>query len=195
MQVLDYCAGADGKTLALAAAMENRGQVFAHDADKQRLAPIFDRLRRSGARNVQAITGPAGLEPFRAQMDVVLIDAPCTGSGTWRRRPDAKWRLTDRQLDARLREQAAILEAAKPFVKPGGSLVYVTCSIFPAENQHQVEAFLATNPDFALRPPADVWVRRFPHAADAARTDGPGVVLSPVRSATDGFFASVLVRR
>src|SRR5690606_7196659 len=101
-----YCAGAGGKTLALAASMDNRGQIFAHDSEKQRLAPIFDRLRRSGAHNVQAVTNAAGLEPLKGQMDIVLVDAPCTGSGTWRRRPDAKWRLTDRQLEVRVREQA-----------------------------------------------------------------------------------------
>ena len=113
MQVLDYCAGAGGKTLALSAAMDNRGQVFAHDAEKARLAPIFDRIRRSEDRNVQVVTKPAELAPLAGHMDIVLVDAPCTGSGTWRRRPDAKWRLTQRQLDARKGEQSAILDAGK----------------------------------------------------------------------------------
>ena len=110
MQVLDFCAGAGGKTLALSAAMENHGQIFAHDFDKARLAPIFDRIRRSENRNVQVVTKPAELAGLAEHMDLVLVDAPCTGSGTWRRRPDAKWRLTRRQLDARLAEQAAILQ-------------------------------------------------------------------------------------
>ena len=92
MQVLDYCAGAGGKTLALSAAMENRGQIFAYDSEKARLAPIFDRLRRSDNRNVQVVSKPQDLAALEGQMDIVLVDAPCTGSGTWRRRPDAKWR-------------------------------------------------------------------------------------------------------
>ncbi len=143
MQVLDYCAGAGGKTLALSAAMENRGQIFAHDAEKQRLVPIFERLRRAESRNVQVVAKPAELEPLAGHMDIVLIDAPCTGSGTWRRRPDAKWRLTDRQLETRRAEQAAILDTASGFVKPGGLLVYVTCSVFEAENGGQIDAFRA----------------------------------------------------
>src|SRR5690606_5792063 len=116
MQVLDYCAGAGGKSLALSSAMGNRGQIFAHDAEKQRLAPIFERIRRADARNVQVVAKSAELEPLAGRMDIVLVDAPCTGSGTWRRRPDAKWRLTGRQLDVRRAEQAAILDAAARFV-------------------------------------------------------------------------------
>jgi 16S rRNA (cytosine967-C5)-methyltransferase len=195
MQVLDYCAGAGGKTLALSAAMDNRGQIFAHDAEKQRLAPIFDRLRRAGARNVQAVADAEGLAPLAGQMDLVLVDAPCTGSGTWRRRPDAKWRLTERQLEVRLREQAQILDIASAFVKPGGRLAYITCSIFARENQHQVGAFLAANPDFSLVDPASAWLERFPDAADRARLDDGGIVLSPATTATDGFFFAALQRR
>src|SRR6185312_3100974 len=132
-QVLDFCAGAGGKALALSAAMKNHGQIFAHDADKSRLAPIFGRLKRAGSRNVQVIQ-PAALSGLEGLMDLVLVDAPCTGSGTWRRRPDSKWRLSDRQLDQRKTEQAAILEDARRFVKPGGRLAYVTCSVFSEEN-------------------------------------------------------------
>lgn len=194
MQVLDYCAGAGGKTLALSAAMDNRGQVFAHDAEKQRLAPIFDRLRRAGARNVQTVAGAAGLEPLRGQMDLVLVDAPCTGSGTWRRRPDAKWRLSDRQLAIRLEEQSAILDAARAYVKPGGRMVYVTCSIFAQENQHQVASFLDANADFAAVDHAALWRNAFPAAADCVRVDETGLALSPARTRTDGFFVSVLER-
>lgn len=195
MQVLDYCAGAGGKTLALSAAMDNRGQIFAHDSEKQRLAPIFDRLRRAGARNVQAIADADGLAPLSGQMDLVLVDAPCTGSGTWRRRPDAKWRLTERQLDVRLREQAEILGKAGAFVKPGGRLAYITCSIFARENQRQVEAFLAGHTDFSLVEPAPVWRARFAQAADRARLGDGGIVLSPANTGTDGFFFAALQRR
>jgi len=195
MQVLDYCAGAGGKTLALSAAMENRGQIFAHDAEKQRLAPIFERLRRAEARNVQVVAKPAELSPLTGHMDIVLIDAPCTGSGTWRRRPDAKWRLTDRQLETRRAEQAAILDTASGFVKTGGLLVYVTCSVFEAENGGQIEAFHARDGAFSAVDHAALWETHFPGHTAAARIDRErGISLSPARSGTDGFFFCALRR-
>lgn len=195
MQVLDYCAGAGGKTLALSAAMENRGQIFAHDAEKGRLAPIFDRIRRSDNRNVQVVAKQAELAGLRGHMDLVLIDAPCTGSGTWRRRPDAKWRLTQRQLDVRRSEQAAILDAAKVNVKPGGLLVYVTCSVFDGENRDQIEAFLQRETGFEPVDHAALWEKHFPGKADAARIDPMrGISLTPARSGTDGFFFAALRR-
>ena len=195
MQVLDYCAGAGGKTLALAAAMDNRGQVFAYDADKSRLAPIFDRIRRADTRNVQVFSRQPELEPLRGHMDLVLIDAPCTGSGTWRRRPDAKWRLTAKQLDARVAEQAAILRAAAGFVKPGGRLVYVTCSIFHEENAGQIASFTAEHPDFTPVDHGALWTKHFPGREAAARFDATGgISLSPLRSGTDGFFFAALER-
>ena len=194
MQVLDYCAGAGGKTLAIAASMDNRGQIFAHDADKGRLAPIFDRLRRAGTRNVQAFAGADGLEPLAGRCDLVLVDAPCTGSGTWRRRPDAKWRLSDRQLDQRRGEQAAILEAAARYVKPGGRLVYVTCSVFEEENADQVRAFAGRAGGFGFADHEALWNAVAPQAPDAARIGDVGIVLSPARSGTDGFFVSVMRR-
>jgi 16S rRNA (cytosine967-C5)-methyltransferase len=195
MQVLDYCAGAGGKTLAMAAAMDNRGQLFAFDAGKQRLAPIFDRLRRAGTRNVQAFADPARLEALEGQCDLVLVDAPCTGSGTWRRRPDAKWRLTDRQLEMRQAEQADILAKASRFVKPGGRLAYVTCSVFPAENGDRVAAFLEENPGFAAEDHAALWQVRFPDGEGLARVDRQGgIVMTPARTGTDGFFVALLRR-
>ncbi|MFH1792904.1 MAG: RsmB/NOP family class I SAM-dependent RNA methyltransferase [Pseudomonadota bacterium] len=194
MQVLDLCAGAGGKTLALAATMDNRGQIFAHDSEKARLAPIFDRLKRAECRNVQVIANPQGLADLEGRMDIVLIDAPCTGSGTWRRRPDAKWRLTERQLDVRLREQAAILDNAARYVKPGGSIAYVTCSVFPRENQDQVAAFLDRHPDFSTVDHAALWAGMFPAHPDKARTGKHGIVLTPLRSGTDGFFFASMRR-
>ena len=194
MQVLDYCAGAGGKTLAMASAMDNRGQIFAHDAEKQRLAPIFERLRRAGARNVQAIAGPDGLAALAGRMDLVLVDAPCTGSGTWRRRPDAKWRLTQRQLDVRIAEQGAILADAARHVRPGGRLVYVTCSIFPAENARRIEAFLNENPAFSAADHDALWRARFGDVRASARIDAGGIVLTPATTGTDGFFVAVLRR-
>ncbi len=195
MQVLDYCAGAGGKTLALSATMENRGQLFAYDSDKSRLAPIFDRIRRAETRNVQVLSKQQELAPLNGQMDLVLIDAPCTGSGTWRRRPDAKWRLTPRQLEVRVGEQAAILDAASAYVKPGGHLAYVTCSVFAAENGDQIDAFLARSPNFAPVDHEALWHARFAGKADAVRIDAQrGISLTPARSGTDGFFFCLLSR-
>lgn len=195
MQVLDFCAGAGGKTLALSAAMDNRGQIFAHDAEKARLAPIFDRIRRSENRNVQIVTKPAELAPLGKHMDIVVIDAPCTGSGTWRRRPDAKWRLTQRQLDARKGEQETILDAARDFVKPGGLLVYITCSVFDEENGDQVSAFRDRHPDFVPVDHRQLWDSRFAGHEAAMRIGAAGgISLSPLLSGTDGFYFCALRR-
>lgn len=195
MQVLDFCAGAGGKTLALSAAMGNKGQVFAHDSEKARLAPIFDRMRRSENRNVQIVTKPAELAPLTGHMDIVLVDAPCTGSGTWRRRPDAKWRLTQRQLDARKGEQSAILDVAKAHVKPGGLLVYITCSVFDEENGEQVAAFRERHDGFVQLDHRKLWDGRFPGHAAAARIGESGdISLSPALSGTDGFYFCALRR-
>jgi 16S rRNA (cytosine967-C5)-methyltransferase len=123
-QVLDFCAGAGGKTLALAARMENRGQIFAYDQDRNRLAPIFDRLKRAGARNVQVRSPrPGALDDLAGRMDRVLVDAPCTGTGVWRRRPDSKWRVSREALTKRTAEQDEVLRDAALFVRPGGVLV------------------------------------------------------------------------
>ncbi|MGE3363131.1 MAG: RsmB/NOP family class I SAM-dependent RNA methyltransferase [Rhizobiaceae bacterium] len=194
MRVLDFCAGAGGKTLELAAAMENAGQIFAHDADKARLAPIFDRLRRAEAKNVEVVAKRAELEPLVGSMGLVLVDAPCTGSGTWRRRPDAKWRLSAKQLAARQAEQAAILDDASRFVKPDGRLVYVTCSVFGDENEGQIDGFCSRNSDFKVVEPATVWSSAFEAPAAAVRLDRNGISLSPARTGTDGFFSAVLAR-
>ena len=145
MQVLDLCAGAGGKTLALAAVMENQGQIYAADPDAHRLAPIFARLARSGARNVQ-VRAPRGqtdvLADLEGRCDLVLIDAPCTGSGAWRRNPDAKWRMRPGALEQRIKDQDETLESALRFVKQGGRIVYVTCSVLRAENEDRIAAFL-----------------------------------------------------
>jgi 16S rRNA (cytosine967-C5)-methyltransferase len=192
-RVLDYCAGGGGKTLALAAMMNGAGSIIAHDSEKSRLAPVFDRLRRSGVNNVEVVTRAGDLEPLAGAMDLVLIDAPCTGSGTWRRKPDAKWRLGERQLDARCREQAQILDAASRFVKPGGALAYVTCSVFNAENADQIAAFLERNAGFEAVDHSALWNTHFPQAQGRARIDRDlGVRLSPALSGTDGFYFCAL---
>lgn len=195
LQVLDYCAGAGGKTLALAAQMENSGQIYAYDDDRIRLKPIFDRVKRAGVRNVQILRGgdAAAVEALGARFDLVLVDAPCTGTGVWRRRPEAKWRLKPESLAQRRREQADVLAAACRHVKPGGRLVYVTCSVLPEENVDQVEAFVAANPRFALQPFAELWrdkIGTAPPASADGRTDS--LLLTPSSHATDGFFVASL---
>ncbi|TIV48965.1 MAG: MFS transporter, partial [Mesorhizobium sp.] len=138
---------------------------------------------------------PAELAPLTNHMDLVLIDAPCTGSGTWRRRPDAKWRLTERQLDARKAEQQAILDTAQAFVRPGGLLVYITCSVFGAENGEQVAAFRERHAGFAPVDHRQLWDSRFPGHEGAARIAGyGGISLSPALSGTDGFYFHALRR-
>jgi len=195
-QVLDLCAGAGGKTLALAAAMANKGQIFAADSDRARLAPIFERLRRAGTRNVQVRDAGAPLEDLAGRMDAVLVDAPCTGTGVWRRRPDAKWRLTQRALDERVAEQAALLESAARFVKSDGRIVYVTCSVLPPENGVRVAAFLAGTPDFTTLPPREaIAAAGVGGLAETARITDSGFILSPRATETDGFFIAVLRRR
>lgn len=188
-QVLDFCAGGGGKTLALAAAMGNTGQLYAHDSDARRMADVIPRATRAGVRNLQ-VRSPVEADPLRGlegKMDVVFVDAPCTGSGTWRRHPDAKWRLSADQLDRRQIEQDAVLDQAAPCVKPGGRLIYVTCSIFAEENEDRVAAFLARNPAFAVKPVA------LEPVADRVTAEG-FLRLTPRTAATDGFFAAILER-
>ncbi|MBA8819634.1 MFS transporter [Ochrobactrum sp. P6BS-III] len=192
-QVLDYCAGAGGKTLALAAAMQNKGQVHAYDAERARLSPMHERLQRAGVRNTQVHGNLDALDPLTGHMDLVLTDAPCTGSGTWRRRPDAKWRLNDQQLERRVQDQQEVLESAKHYVKPGGRLAYVTCSLFAEENTRQVARFLTDNPDFTEMPAQALW-QSVVTDADGAEPVFPkhGSVFSPLSTGTDGFYVSVM---
>jgi len=188
-QVLDLCAGAGGKTLALAAAMDNKGQIFAHASDRHRLAPIYDRLTRNGVRNVQVRPPSDSLDDLVGKMDRVLLDAPCTGSGTWRRRPDAKWKLTPEQLAMRVTEQRAVLAAGARFVRPGGMLTYITCSILSDENEWQAADFLATHPDFEPVDLAHAMYEVSPALRERVWRLPQGVLLTPARTGTDGFFA------
>ena len=197
MQVADICAGGGGKTLALAAHMHNKGQLFAWDADRNRLKPIIARLNRAGVRNVQVIPAdePEKLDELAGRFDRVLVDAPCSGSGSWRRKPDAKWRLTPESLANRQTDQRAVLDRAARLVKPGGRVIYVTCSLLPEENTVQVEGFLAGHPGFRLVPFAEAWraasVSEPPASADG-RTDT--LLLTPATHGSDGFFVAVLER-
>ena len=199
-QVVDLCAGAGGKTLALAAAMENRGQLYATDLDKRRLAPIHARLERAGVHNVQVRTPKSvgnELTDLAARADLVLIDAPCTGTGAWRRNPDAKWRVRPGALELRVKEQAEALERAAALVKPGGRIAYVTCSVLAEENGDQVQGFLARHPGFAVTPPAEVanaLGERGYLFRRAVLMSEEGLLMTPRRTDTDGFFVSVIVR-
>jgi 16S rRNA (cytosine967-C5)-methyltransferase len=197
-QVIDLCAGAGGKTLALAAMMQNKGQVFATDDDKRRLAPIHERLARSGARNVQVRTPKSvggETDDLAGRMDLVLIDAPCTGTGAWRRNPDAKWRMRPGALEQRMKEQADILDRAVPLLKASGRIAYVTCSVLNEENGVQVRAFLTRHPEFSVQPPTEVIRALGEHAlmfGKAARLSGEGILITPLTTETDGFFVSLL---
>jgi 16S rRNA (cytosine967-C5)-methyltransferase len=199
--VIDLCAGAGGKTLALAAMMENHGQLYATDTDKRRLAPIHERLARSGARNVQVRTPRSvgdELADLAGRADLVLIDAPCTGIGAWRRNPDAKWRVRPGALEVRQKAQADALTRAAALVKPGGRIAYVTCSLLAEENADQVRAFLARQDDFAPVPPAElanVLGERGYLFRRAVLLSDEGLLMTPRRTDTDGFYVAMLRRR
>ncbi|PKA44086.1 RsmB/NOP family class I SAM-dependent RNA methyltransferase [Rhizobium sullae] len=195
-QVLDYCAGGGGKTLAMAAAMHNKGQIHAYDTDRKRLAPIIERLKRAGTRNVQVHDDAKALSSLRARCDKVLVDAPCTGTGTWRRRPDTKWRLTAKNLDERTSQQQDALKQASAFVRPGGELIYVTCSVLPQENEAQVRRFTTENPEFAIESALPAWNDLFGKDAPRPRSsDGETVTLTPASTDTDGFFFCRMQRK
>ena len=196
MAVCDFCAGAGGKTLALAAEMADRGRLVALDIDGERLGRAGPRLQRAGARNVErrmlATSQDGDGDPFveenAGQFDRVLIDAPCTGVGAWRRQPDSRWRLSEHALAQRTTDQDRILAQAARLVKPGGRLVYATCSLLPPENGERIAAFLESHPDFRPVPVGEIW-------AEAIGTPGleAGEVLqlTPARHGTDGFFIAI----
>jgi len=190
-QVLDLCAGGGGKTLALAAAMGNTGQIYAYDSDARRLTDTIRRGDRAGVRNLQVRSPiqPDPLKGLEARMDLVFVDAPCSGSGSWRRHPDTKWRLTPETLARRMADQDAVLDLGASFVKPGGRMVYVTCSVLPDEDEDRVAAFLARAPQFAATPATagpelQAWL-----------TPEGYLRLTPRTASTDGFFVAVLERR
>ena len=189
-QVLDLCAGGGGKTLALAAAMANTGQIYAYDSDGRRLADTVRRSERAGVRNLQVRSPiyPDALKGLDGAMDVVFIDAPCTGTGAWRRHPDTKWRLKPATLKQRMADQDAVLDQAVGFLKPNGRLIYVTCSVLPEENEDRVGAFLERHPGYL-----PIAATNHPHLVQHL-TDEGYLRLSPHSSGTDGFFVAVLQR-
>ena len=211
MRVVDWCAGAGGKTLALAAMMGNRGQIVACDVSAARLDGAVRRLRRAGVNNVErhlVTPGDKWAKRRAGAFDRVLVDAPCTGTGTWRRNPDARHRLREQDLLELTRKQASILDTAAALVAPGGRLIYGTCSLLPEENEERVTAFLASHPTYALVPLARAWASS--GGASSGETPEEGgkgpfeeggvrggemMTLTPARDGTDGFFAAVLERR
>lgn len=202
-RVLDYCAGGGGKALALAAHMEGQGEVLAYDIDGRRLSALIPRQARAGADNItlchpQETDTP--LEGFKGEMDCVFVDAPCSGSGTWRRKPDTKWRLKPSALETRLKQQADILQEAYAYVKVGGRMVYVTCSVLREEGEDQISQFLATTKGFSLSPLTAAHFQSPHFTAQAAAQLAPRITpegylrLTPHTSNTDGFFVAVLTR-
>lgn len=197
--VVDYCAGGGGKTLALAAAMERTGELHALDVNARRLAALAPRLERAGARAEVRRIGPEGegAEDLLGRADLVFVDAPCTGSGTWRRHPEACFRLRPEDVDRLAALQPRILANAARIVRPGGRLVYATCSVFGAENEAVAASFLAAHPRFRPFPVARA-AEDAPGLTPAGRTrlaelaaGAHTVQLSPRRSGTDGFFAAL----
>jgi 16S rRNA (cytosine967-C5)-methyltransferase len=221
MRVLDLAAGAGGKSLALAAIMRNEGEIVACDVRTDALTELERRAMRAGATIIQTMNLPrphevgerAGVRGRQTQnsidppphpdplplkggegnYDVVLLDAPCSGTGTWRRQPELRWRLTPERLAELRATQGALLNQAAASVKPGGRLVYATCSILPSENEDRVSAFLETHPDFAVTPVADIW--RQMTGCEQPMTRGHFFHASPFSTGTDGFFTAVLQKR
>lgn len=195
MLVVDYCAGAGGKALAMAAGMENRGRLILYDVSKGRLDRASVRLRRAGVHNAERRVlgeGDKTVKRLAGKADRVLVDAPCSGTGTWRRNPDAKWRYGPEDLRELVATQRAILERAASLVKPGGRVIYVTCSVLREENEAIVDGFLAESDAFSVLPVAGVWAQTVGRALCPAT--GPYLTLAPHREGTDGFFVAVLER-
>ncbi len=195
-QVADFCAGAGGKSLAMAAAMGGKGRVVACDVQQRRLARAKDRLRRAGVDNVEPRLLSSERDRWvsrqKGKFDRVLIDAPCSGTGVWRRNPDARWREID--LPDLLETQDRLLASASRLVKPGGRLIYATCSLLPSENERRVEAFLTGAAGFHPMDAAGVWAAAMGTDLPASAAEGPYLRLTPARHGTDGFFAAVLER-
>ncbi|MSP51933.1 MAG: RsmB/NOP family class I SAM-dependent RNA methyltransferase [Alphaproteobacteria bacterium] len=196
MRVCDFCAGAGGKSLAIAARMANKGRVVACDTSDRRLDGATRRLRRAGVHNVERrhLTSErdAWVKRHAGGFERVLIDAPCSGTGTWRRNPDARWTLDPNDIVELTALQARLLESAARLVKPGGRLIYVTCSFLPEENERQADAFAAAESSFTLVPISRVWAETI---GGVAPSPDPYLRLSPAAHSTDGFFIAVFERR
>jgi 16S rRNA (cytosine967-C5)-methyltransferase len=196
MRVVDFCAGAGGKALALAAGMGNRGKLVACEVSAHRLERAARRLRRAGVSNVErrGLTGERDkwVKRHAGSFDRVFVDVPCLGTGTWRRNPDAKWRSCSRDLTELVERQQQILRSAARLVRPGGRLIYATCSLLREEDEAQAESFLTTEPGFSLFPAARAWAETI---GGAAAGSGDYLRLTPARHGTDGFFVAIFERR
>ncbi|MEM7650849.1 MAG: RsmB/NOP family class I SAM-dependent RNA methyltransferase [Pseudomonadota bacterium] len=186
MQIMDYCAGAGGKTLALAAAMQRKGRIVAMDNDAKRLEKGRRRYKKSGLADIIEVRpledNAKWLKRQKGKFDIVLTDVPCTGTGTWRRNPDMRWNTYGPDLEELTKIQTEILDKASALVKPGGRLVYATCSLLPDENEKQIEAFLVRNNDFQIHETPE-------------ELGTPFMRLTPHRHGTDGFFAAILMKK
>ena len=187
--IIDLCAGAGGKALALAAAADNKAQILACDTNRSRLSKLPPRAERAGAViGMLLLNGGREAEQlaeFEGQADIVLVDAPCSGSGTWRRNPEGRWRLTPERLDRLVALQRHVLDLAEPLVKPGGRLVYAVCSLLSREGTGQIANFLSRHSSWIVEETG----------LDAGRSDGSGRLLTPAHDSTDGFFVASLTKR
>jgi len=185
LRIVDLCAGAGGKSLALAAAAPG-ATILATDANRMRLSKLPPRAERAGAAVEVRLLNPPHeveeLDDWKGSPDVVLVDAPCSGSGTWRRNPESRWRLTTERLDRLVATQARLLDIAAELVRPGGALVYAVCSILAREGAGQVKTFLGRRSDWSVQDAL----------ADGGRPDGAGRLLTPAHDGTDGFFIALL---
>ena len=193
--IADVCAGAGGKTLALAAMVNNNAKIIAYDKDQSRIAPIFERLTRAGISCVEVRTKRRGgeLDDINGKCDIVLVDAPCTGAGTWRRTPDTKWRISLQNLETRTTNQQEALDLATPLLKSGGLLCYATCSLLPQENDDSIKKFLANNPTFKAKPiETHLEELELSHILEKCHKTKYGIQFTPFKSNTDGFYFAVL---
>jgi 16S rRNA (cytosine967-C5)-methyltransferase len=193
--VADICAGAGGKTLALASMMNNEGKLIAHDRDRHRLRPIFERITRAGATNIEVLSAEQTDQMLPASFDRIVIDAPCSGTGSWRRKPDAKWKFSQKQLDQRIKDQREVLARGASLLRKGGTMTYITCSLLPEENDDQVAAFLSENQGFRIVPFAETWRAMIGTDAPASANGSiETLTLSPYTHETDGFFIASLLK-
>jgi len=193
MQLLDYCCGAGGKTTIFSALMENKGQIYSHDISEARVRPVYDRLKRLGIRNSQIRIGQDSLKDLTSNCDIVFIDSPCSGSGTWRRKPDTKWKFNKNTLDRIIETQETILKEASEYVTKEGLLVYVTCSVLDCENTNQIEKFLSVNKDFNLLSWKDMWSKNISDELPvSANNSDETLLLTPKNHETDGFFIAIM---
>ncbi|MEM7222478.1 MAG: RsmB/NOP family class I SAM-dependent RNA methyltransferase [Pseudomonadota bacterium] len=196
LSVADLCAGAGGKALALAMTQGGEGRLVALDLDARRLERAGPRLARAGVDFVETrvlVDGDPWLDQEAGSFDRVLVDAPCSGSGAWRRQPDARWRLTAARLEQYTQSQAEILRIAAGLLRPGGRLIYATCSLLPPENRDQATTFLTERPDYRALPLGDLWREQLetPYPGDEC----PALLLTPLRHGTDGFYLAVFQRK